>query len=617
MRTSVFVLAALLGACADATSVGGADAGPPADAAPDAWRPPPDAMTPDGAPPDAAPPDAMTPDGAPPDAAAPDAAATDPDAAPPEPDAAPCVPTPETCDGADEDCDGLVDEGVPLQWPDDDGDGFGGPAGAATCVPGPGRVADDRDCDDGDPDVHPDAEDRPDPAFADTNCDDLDGDRRRLLFVRADAAPEGRLGTVERPFGTIAEALEAAAGRADVDGVAIGVGRYEERVTLVDGVSLYGGYDPARSWARGARPETVIAGTRADRGRVVAVVAEGLRAPTVLDLVTVEASGDPGPGGSIYGIYARQAPGLVLRAVTARAGDAPGGGDGADGARGDDGAPGRNGGDCGQPPGAGGASACGAGGGAGGAGSPRGVDGQPGQFPGCGGAGGPRGGGGAGGDGAHGCHPAAPGAGAEGPGGLDGALDATGFWITARGADGAPGPAGPPGGGGGGGGGAAVIDGTGGGGAGGGAGGCGGGAGTGGAGGGGSFALFVVDSPGLTIEGGDYQSGGGGAGGRGGRGGEPGVGAEGGTGGRGREAFACGGLAGPGWGGNGGHGADGGRGGHGGGGAGGPSVAVFCVNTPVAIGADTFLRPGVGGVGGASPALRGQDGLAAPSSGCE
>jgi hypothetical protein len=615
----VLLLALSLGACADATSVAATDARPARDAAPDAVSPPLDAarLPRDAAPRDAAPP---APDATPPDAAPPAPDAAPPDAAPPAPDAAPppsCIPEPETCNARDDDCDGRIDEDLPLQWPDNDGDGYGEPSGPATCVPAPGLIPDDRDCDDGDPNVSPDAEDLPDPDFADTNCDGIDGDYRRLLFVRPDAPPDDRQGTRERPFGTIAEALEAAAMRPGIEGIALAVGRYEERVTLVDGVSVYGGYDPQRSWARGARVESVIAGTRPDRGRIVGVVAEGLREPTALDLVTVEASGDPGPGGSLYAVYARNAPGLSLRAVTARAGDAPGGIDGADGAPGDDGAPGQDGGACGQPPGAGGASACGAGGGAGGAGSPRGVDGQPGQFPGCGGTGGPRGGGGAGGDGGHGCNPAAPGAGADGPGGLDGGLDAEGWWSSARGTDGAAGPAGAPGGGGGGGGGAAVIDGTGGGGGGGGAGGCGGRPGLGGTGGGGSFALFAVDSPGLTITACDFRSGSGGAGGSGGHGGAPGAGAGGGSGGAGREAFACGGLAGPGAGGNGGHGADGGRGGHGGGGAGGPSLPVFCVGTPLAIGRDTFLQPGVGGPGGDAPGERGHDGVSAPSSGCD
>ena len=534
------------------------------------------------------------------------------DAAPP-----PCVPVDEVCNQLDDDCDGFPDEGVPLQWPDNDGDGYGGPVGPRTCVAGPGLVPDDRDCDDDDFAVNPDAEDTPDPAFEDTDCDGIDGSRRTLLFVEDSADPAVAEGTPERPFSMVVDALASAAQRPEVVGLALGTGRYEGRVQLIDGVSLYGGYDPERSWTRSARLVSTIANSVADRGKIVALSAEAIRSPTAVDLVTVEATGDPGPGGSVYAIYARVASALTLRAVSARSGPAGGGRNGDAGAQGDSGGPGQNGGNCGGPPGAGGASACGATGGAGGAGRPRGNDGVPGEFPGCGGNGGPRGGGGAGGDGAHGCNPQAPSAGGDGPGGVGGLIDAVGDWRTADGQPGAQGPNGPPGGGGGGGGGAAVIDGTGGGGGGGGAGGCGGQFGTGGTGGGGSFALFVVESAGLRVEACDFQSGDGGRGGDGARGGEPGQGADGGRGGNGREAFACGGLAGPGSGGNGGRGAAGGRGGHGGGGAGGPSVAVHCDGNPLQIGPDTLLRPSLGGPGGDSPGVRGEPGLSAPLVGCE
>ena len=551
------------------------------------------------------------------DGPAPDAAPV-PDAAPPAPDA--CAASPEVCNGLDDDCDGQVDEGLPLQWLDLDGDGYGSPSGIPTCQVADDRVPNDGDCDDDDPDVNPNAPDMPELTFADTNCDDVDGDRRALLFVDAAApldAPVPADGTPERPFPTIGAALEAALADARITGLAVAGGVYEGPVALVEGISLYGGYDAERSWARGLRPATVVRATQPDRGRIVALRASGIRAPTTVEALTFEAEGDPGPGGSLYAIHAHQASALVLRAVTARAGDAPGGIDGVDGVDGQNGLPGLNGGDCGRGPGQGGASTCGADGGAGGAGATRGNDGAPGGIPGCGGAGGPRGNGGAGGDGGHGCSPGSPPPGLDGVGGEGGTLDEQWSWVTVNGGHGVDGAFGPPGGGGGGGGGAAVIDGTAGSGAGGGAGGCGGQAGTGGTGGGGSFALFAVDSTGLVVERGTFTTGAGGAGGRGGTGGRPGRGADGGTGGRGREAFACGGLAGPGWGGDGGRGADGARGGNGGGGAGGPAVAIYCVDTRVGVDEQTFLQPGIGGPGGDAPTSRGVGGLSLARFGCD
>lgn len=85
----------------------------------------------------------------------------------------------ETCDGRDEDCDGATDEddaADAITWySDEDGDGYGD-AGRTevACVRPEGFVANDEDCDDGDDDIHPGAEESCDPG--DEDCDGLDGD---------------------------------------------------------------------------------------------------------------------------------------------------------------------------------------------------------------------------------------------------------------------------------------------------------------------------------------------------------------------------------------------------------------------------------------------------------
>ncbi|MFH1468276.1 MAG: MopE-related protein [Pseudomonadota bacterium] len=64
---------------------------------------------------------------------------------------------PEICDGYDNDCDGDVDEELPTWYRDADGDGYGNPSvSTSSCTAPSSYVADDSDCDDGDPGVSPD-----------------------------------------------------------------------------------------------------------------------------------------------------------------------------------------------------------------------------------------------------------------------------------------------------------------------------------------------------------------------------------------------------------------------------------------------------------------------------
>ncbi len=114
----------------------------------------------------------------------------------------------EDCDGIDNDCDGVVDEEV-LQtfYADGDGDGHGDPeAPSSACSLPDGHVANDSDCDDTDPGVHPGAieacndrdddcdgeidEDVMDPWYADTD-DDGFGDPEDVVW--ACSAPAGRV----------------------------------------------------------------------------------------------------------------------------------------------------------------------------------------------------------------------------------------------------------------------------------------------------------------------------------------------------------------------------------------------------------------------------------------
>jgi hypothetical protein len=447
-----------------------------------------------------------------------------------------------------------------------------------------------------------------------------------------------------------------AAGRSTVH---VSDGFYVESVTMVDGISLRGGYDPA-IWVRNTDPScTVIQGSTGGLHKKTIIAQNIATAGTTIDGFVVWGEDATSTGGNSYGIWATFAPDLVISDNTIWAGN------GAPGALGTDGFGGANGADGGGASGVpdatydsftttgtpcnagnnrvlinGGFSICGAGDVSGGDGGGNicaptfntqtsAQNGQTGQS----GAGGLGGGGGSGGSGgfdtafdgslcdtqtlaiARGANGVDGSDGANGSGGL-GAANNSGFiagseWFGFSGGNGIDG--GNGGGGGGAGGGAEAFaplakDILGAHGGGGGAGGCGGTSATGGNAGGGSIAIFIRNGSAPTITGNTIAMGRGGAGANGGYGGS---GADGGAGGQGGSVpIFCSGT-----GGNGGDGGDGGHGGGAGGGAGGVSYGILTGNvsgSPSYGGLNTFTGgiAGPGGSGGLSPGLGGTSGVA-------
>ena len=459
--------------------------------------------------------------------------------------------------------------------------------------------------------MHAGAADRPDvPAMRDTNCDGVDGDAARSVFVSTtgdDAAP----GTQTAPKRTVAAAI-AAASPARLD-VLVAAGDYAEGLRLESGVSVFGGF--GSGWSRGLDRVTRMTSPFGPVG----AFAVGLAKPTTLQLVTVRPGAVLSAGASSYGLLAWRSPGLVLERVTAlaRSGSA-----GTPGTAGTDGAPGGSGGNghdggcdatrtgtigAGGPPGT--SPVVGASGGHGGIGAD--------EFEEYGGAGQKGGGmfGGRGGPGGHHGDPADPGGegesgehgmpGSPGVGGGEGALQrhATGEWQGRPGQSGDSGGDGYGGGGGGGGGAndCFVCDyGTGNGGGGGGGGGQGGTPGGGGRPGGGSFGIAISSSSGAVVRDSRAVAADGGAGGTGGRGGNGGAGGVGGSG-----ADEC--LDEIGRGGDGGDGGWGSFGGGGGGGAGGPSIGLISDSSTITVDGTTFAH-GAAGRGGVGAGLSGHNG---------
>jgi hypothetical protein len=474
---------------------------------------------------------------------------------------------------------------------DDDGDGY---TNAVDCAPN-------------NPAVNPGAPDRPDvPGFTDTNCDGMDGDASRAVFVSPTGDDANAGTTRSQPKRTLAAAVAAAEGLGDDVYATSGV--YAERLSVANGVDVVGGY--SADWAtRSLAAETRITGSSGS-----AAVAVNATAPTLLQLLTLAPGAPVGFGASSYGLRAVGSPGLVVERVSATASAGNGGAGGGNGAPGQPGGPGQPGvtGECDRfqgPGGAGGTSPVGRTGGAGGFGGSQGANTGQGGFSGLvvgggGGAGGPGGAGGTTGHTGGAGNNGDPGSrGSDGSGGAGG-FSGSGTWTTSAGGTGGNGTNGHGGGGGGGGGGQGgtfVNDGGGNGGGGGGGGGEGGHGGGGGGGGGGSFGVFLVNSSGATVIDSVIAAGNGGPGGNGGSGGSAGAGGS-----RGLGATYC--TSEIGAGGNGGVGGAGGLGGHGGGGAGGPSIALYTTGGVTTSG--NSLSFATGGAGGGSSGNAGTAGVA-------
>jgi hypothetical protein len=494
--------------------------------------------------------------------------------------------------------------------------------------------------------------DLPDPSFVDSNCDGVDGDIAQAVFVSPSGAADGA-GTMTAPVASVSRALEIAKGTGKTQVLVAAAEYLAAHVELVEGVSIYGGYD-ASAWSRSASARTVFVG----KGPVLTAV--NVAMPTTLSFVTVRAQDAVAAGESSIAVLLVRASGLSLEdsEVVAGAG-APGSAATPPSTRSSDGVVGTKGsrgvrtyqGACGSPTnpqapvGLGGVAT----------GSPVPIWNVVYGVPGAGGNGGVGGGykiqhqsevatgpgaagkaptgqdyanaagGGASGTPSTGTNGGPGGRGADGVRGTDGEAGAPIGAFAEQGytpASGVMGKGGRHGaGGGGGGGGHGCFNGsacgwqsgsTGGGGGSGGWGGLGGGA---GAGGGASVAVLVWEGTPtfLRVR---AQAAVGGAGGNGAPGGEGGRGGEGGFGADG-SSFSCNGGT-FGGGGRGGAGGTGGRGGSGGGGTGGPSVALVLAGGAKvsAATADNTWSQGAGGaagLGGDALAGVGNVGLSSPT----
>jgi len=487
---------------------------------------------------------------------------------------------------------------------------MGGDSGGSMIDMAPFMIPDVPD----EPECDMNAIDLPDRYGFDTNCDGIDGDIAQSVFV-ASYGDDSFDGSRFEPKRTIQAALDQASMDPTKTWVLVQEGLYDGPLTLVDGVSIAGGYE--LGWARDGDGFSTLTGGNSVLKGTPTIRGTGIITPTYLMNLEVRPEQQIPPGESVYTVALLDSPAVILERMFILGGTAGNGLDGAPGEPGDNGPRGGKGGDgkedgggvCSRndrpSAGSGGQNSCGGGnggdGGRPGKGDNGGDNGTGGESSADGASGGSAGSGGskknsgtAGSDGADG-EAGEPGVGA-GPGGYFDNFN----WVAQSGSVGGVGSYGAGGGGGGGGGGGTggFCDSYGGAGGGGGAGGCGGGGGAGGQPGGASVALFLKGSAGVQIRSTRIVIG---QGGNGGRGGNGGTGGDGGPGGKGGKRDDDDGL-----GGDGGDGGKGGLGGTGGGGAGGPAYGIYSDATMLVPPAEMTYIQGQGGFGGAGSGPMGQ-----------
>ncbi|MBU1896427.1 DUF1565 domain-containing protein, partial [Myxococcota bacterium] len=251
-----------------------------------------------------------------------------------------------SCDAADNNCDGVVDEGFDHQ---NDPNHCGRcanrcvfPNATSVCVEGicalgacrvgwidldglPGNGCEE-EC------AWLSEQDPPDPDHVDANCDGLDGDASRAIFVDVLQGADGNPGTRQAPLASISAGIERAA-ELGFD-VYISHGNYRESLTLADGVSLYGGYDARNLWRRDHAVETTL------MGGPRAVIAEGITRLTEIQQIHIISADNEAPGEGSYAVTLIDSQAVLISDSVIESGR---GGDGIDGLNGDSGGDGLSG----------------------------------------------------------------------------------------------------------------------------------------------------------------------------------------------------------------------------------------------------------------------------------
>lgn len=176
-------------------------------------------------------------------------------------------------------------------------------------------------------------------------CDSSSSDSS-FVFVDPSYSGSAESGSRAEPYTSLSTALEQADTTSATAVVIGGSPTFDQTVTVPNGLSIYGGFESYPSFKANPnlRPTISVGVDQAEDGTVVGLEATGIDKRTVVSGIAVENPDLSNESAlSTVGIYAYQAPELVLHDVEVDANDAAAGVDGEDGREGRDGSDGEDG----------------------------------------------------------------------------------------------------------------------------------------------------------------------------------------------------------------------------------------------------------------------------------
>lgn len=170
----------------------------------------------------------------------------------------------------------------------------------------------------------------------DNDCDGIDGTKDEAIFVDAESGTDANDGSFGNPVKTISKGIELAKAENPMKEVYVAAGVYEERVVVVDGVSLYGGFDAKNDWDHSGHKLSVVKVSTADEsGAVIGAQAQNVESPTAFEFFEINATSDASlPGSSVYGVWCKNCVKFYVGDCKIVTSDGTDGEDGANGAAG-------------------------------------------------------------------------------------------------------------------------------------------------------------------------------------------------------------------------------------------------------------------------------------------